>query len=200
MTATGTQSRSRITAFVAGINHETGSSARNHVRLARSIALAALVCSCARNRVDTDLRGAVVRLEPDSVPLERTADVTRFTVKVIIRNDRATPLYFGGCGMEAQQEINGQWQTVWSPVCVSPVSGSLAPGDSLMFPFTVARFGNLRIEPQLDPRATAGRYRLRLGATYSGPTNYAVVYRGPRRPPPVTLSTLTSPVFIVYSP
>ena len=37
------------------------------------------------NRVDNDLRGAVVRLEPDSVPLERTADVTRFRVNVIIR-------------------------------------------------------------------------------------------------------------------
>ena len=152
------------------------------------------------NRVDNDLRGAVVRLEPDSVPLERTADVTRFTVNVIIRNDRATPLYFGGCGTEAQQEINGQWQTVWSPVCVSMVRGSLAPGDSLKFPFTVARFANLRIEPQLDPRATAGRYRLLFGATYSGPMNYGVVYRGPKRPPPpVTLSALTSPVFIVYS-
>ena len=128
-------------------------------RAGNIIALAVLVCSCARNRVDTDLRGAVVRLEPDSVPLERTADVTRFKVNVIIRNDRATPLYFGGCGPEAQQEINAQWQTVWTPVCISPVSGSLAPGDSLMFPFTAAGFAHLRMEPHLDPRATAGRYR-----------------------------------------
>ena len=78
------------------------------IRLAAGIiTLAVLVCSCATNRVDNDLRGAVVRLEPDSVPLEHTPDVTRFTVNVIIRNDRATPLYFGGCGPEAQQEING---------------------------------------------------------------------------------------------
>ncbi len=126
------------------------------IRLAAGIiTLALLVCSCATNRVDNDLRGAVVRLEPDSVPLEHTADVTRFTVNVIIRNDRATPLYFGGCGPEAQQEINGLWQTVWSPVCISPGNGLIAPGDSLTFPFTVARFANIAVEPQLDPRATA---------------------------------------------
>ena len=170
------------------------------IRLAAGIiTLAVLVCSCATNRVDNDLRGAVVRLEPDSVPLEHTADVRRFTVNVIIRNDRATPLYFGGCGPEAQQEINGLWQTVWSPVCISPGNGLIAPGDSLTFPFTVARFANIAVEPQLDPRATAGRYRLQLGAIYSGPTNYGVVYAGPAPPPVRVLGTLTSPVFIVYS-
>ena len=173
----------------------------SNIRLAGGvIALAVLICSCASNRVDNDLRGAVVRIEPDSVPLERTADVTRITVNVIIRNDRATTLYFGGCGPQLQQEMNGQWQTVWSPICFSPQSGSLAPSDSLKFPLTVARFANLAMEPQLDPRASAGRYRLQFGATYSGPMNYGVVYSGPTQPPTVTLSTLTSPVFIVYSP
>ena len=77
----------------------------------------------------------------------------------------------------------------------------MAPGDSTTFPFTAARFAHLNIEPQLDPRATTGRYRLQFGATYSGPMNYGVVYSPPSAaPPPVTLSSLTSPVFIVYSP
>ena len=170
------------------------------IRLAGSIiALAVLVCSCARNRVDNDLRGAVVRIEPDSVPLERTAGVTRITVNVIIRNDRATPLYLFGCGPELQQEMNGRWQTVWSPVCISAGSSAMAPGDSSKFTFKAARFAQLAFEPQLDPRATAGKYRLLLGGIYSGPTNYGVVYRGPAPPPARQLGTLMSPVFIVYS-
>jgi hypothetical protein len=164
-------------------------------RFAGIVILPVLVCSCATNRVDSDLRGAVVRVEPDSVAFEQIADMTRFKVNVIIRNDRATPLYFGGCGPEAQQEINGRWQTVWSPVCISLVGGSVAPRDSVTFPFSAARFTQRRIEPSLDPRATAGRYRIRYGATYDGPLN--VVYFG-NRPPPVTLRDLTTPVFIVY--
>ena len=186
MTATGTRSRSRNRALVTGL-------------AGIILALAVTLFSCARNRVDSELRGAVVRIEPDSDQLERTAEVTRFKVNVIIRNDRATQLYFGGCGPEAQQEINGQWQTVWTPICVSPGSGSLAPSDSLMFPFTAARFANLVMEPHLDPRATAGRYRLQFGATYSGPMDYGLIYSGSTKPPPEhELSVLRSPVFIVY--
>jgi hypothetical protein len=172
----------------------------SNIRLSLAIALPVLIGSCATNHVETDLRGATVRIEPDSVPFVRTPDIIKFTVNVIIRNDRSTPLYFGGCGTEAQQEINGKWETVWSPVCISPAGGSVAPRDSVTFPFTAAAFPNQVISPHLDPKATAGRYRLRLGATYDGPSDYGVVYSGPTHPKPVTLGDLTSPVFIVYSP
>jgi hypothetical protein len=172
----------------------------SNIRLSLAIALPVLVCSCSTNHVATDLRGAVVRIEPDSVPFVRTPDIIKFTVNVIVRNDRSTPLYFGGCGTEAQQEINGKWETVWSPVCISPTGGSVAPRDSVTFPFTAAAFPNQTIDPHLDPRATAGRYRLRLGATYDGPSDYGVVYSVPTNPKRVTLGDLTSPVFIVYSP
>ncbi|HJP59498.1 MAG TPA: hypothetical protein VJ865_05850 [Gemmatimonadaceae bacterium] len=146
------------------------------------------------------MRGAAVRIQPDSVALEQTPDLTRISVNVIIRNDRATALYFGGCWPELQEEINGQWQTVWSPVCISPMSTSVAPGDSVTFPFAAARLAQQNVYPRLDERAGAGRYRLRYGATYDGPPNYGVVYSGPTQPPVVKLYTLTSPVFVVYQP
>ena len=165
------------------------------------VALALLTMSCATNRIDTDLRGATVRIEPDSVLLERTPGVTRLTAKVIIRNDRAAPLYLGGCGgPEAQEEIDGQWVTVWSPICMSFGTSTIAPGDSVVFPFNAARVANIAMEPQLDPRATAGRYRLQLGGVYSRPIAHGtVVYRGPAPPPAKLLGMLTSPVFKVYS-
>ena len=165
-----------------------------------TIAFAVLACACAINRVKTDLRGAVVRIEPDSVPFVRTPDIVKFTVNVIVRNDRSTPLYFGGCWPDAQQEIDGTWKTVWSPICMSPGSGSLAPRDSVTFPFTAVRYLHQRIEPNLDSAATAGRYRLRLGATYEGPLEYGVIRRGAPNAKPVTLGELISPVFFVYWP
>jgi hypothetical protein len=166
-----------------------------------SAALTLFAFACVRNSIETDLRGAVVRIEPDSVLLERTAEVTRFRVNVIVRNDRPTPLYFGGCGPAAQEEINGKWETVWSPACISNGSSTVAPGDSLMFPFTAARFAGQNIYPRLDSAATPGRYRLELGTIYSGPSNYGTVYRGPGPAPaaPKILGILRSPVFIVYS-
>jgi len=140
------------------------------MRLTASIiGFAILICSCARNRPDNNLPGVVVRVEPDSVPFEQTPDITRFTVNVIVRNDRTKTLYFGGCWPAAQQEIDGQWQTVWSPVCIQEIGGSLAPGDSLKFPFSAARFAHENVYPRLDPKATAGKYRLLLAATYDGP-------------------------------
>lgn len=165
-----------------------------------AIALVVFACACAGNPVRTDLRGVVVRVEPDSVPFVSTPDVIKFTVNVTVRNNRETPLYFGGCGPEAQQEINGKWETVWSPVCMSPIGGSVAPRDSLTFLFTAAAFPTQNIYPRLDPRASDGRYRLRLGATYDGPPDYGVVYLGPTKPKPVTLGELISPVFFVYWP
>jgi hypothetical protein len=169
------------------------------VQLFAGVSIAILVSACAANRVNTDLRGAVVRVEPDSVLLEQSPDMTRFKVSVIIRNDRSTPLYFGGCGPVAEEEINGKWETVWSPVCISPQGGLVNPGDSVTFPFAADRFAQ-DVYPRLDPRAGPGRYRLLFGATYQGPPTPGnfVVRSGPT-PPPVTLSELVSPVFVVYS-
>jgi hypothetical protein len=130
-----------------------------------------ILASCTRNRVDTEIATTVVRFAQDSVPLEHTPDLTRFSVTVVIRNDGHTPVVFGGCGPEAQRDISGQWETVWTPVCGSPQSALLAPGDSLSLPITVAGFIQPGMEPQLDPRMVPGRYRLRFGISYSDSAN-----------------------------
>jgi hypothetical protein len=171
-----------------------------HVRVACNIVLAFLLCACARNRINTNVRGVVVRVEPDSVPMIHSPDITKFTVRVIIRNDRSTPLYYAGCWPDAQEEINGKWETVWSPVCMSALSGSIAARDSLAFPFTAAAFPHDNIEPRLDPRAGPGKYRLRLGFAYSEPVNDNMIYSPPRNSKPKTLGEMISPIFIVYSP
>ena len=171
-----------------------------HLRVVGNIAVALLLCSCARNRIETSVRGVVVRIEPDSVPMVRTPDITKFTVKVIIRNDRSKPLYYAGCWPDAQEEINGKWETVWSPVCGSTLRGSIAPRDSLAFPFTAAAFPPDNSYPRLDPRAGPGRYRLRLGFAYSEPVDANLVYSPPRKSKPKVLGEMISPVFIVYSP
>lgn len=156
-----------------------------------SFALFALTAACATNHVSKQVDATVIRFVRDSVPLQRTADMVFFTVNVIIRNRGATPIEVGGCGPEAQREINGEWPTLWSPVCVSPQSSLIVPGDSVMGPLTVAWFIKPGIEPQLDPRVTAGTYRLRYGVSYSETTN-----------PTAARSTefVGSPPFVVYTP
>jgi hypothetical protein len=121
--------------------------------------------ACAGNHVEQELRTLVIRSAADSVRLQRTAEMTSFAVDVIIRNRGSRPMLVGGCGPEAQRKINGQWQTVWSPVCVSEQSSLIAPGDSLTGALTIAGFTKPGIEPPLDPRMTAGTYRLRFGVS-----------------------------------
>lgn len=160
--------------------------------------------ACARNHIGRELRTLVIRSARDSVHLQRTADMTSFTVDVIIRNRGSRPLIVGGCGPEAQREINGQWQTVWSPVCVSAQASLIAPGDSLTGALTIAGFTKPGIEPPLDPRMTAGIYRLRFGVSdptspgtkpVSG-TRVAISYPNSGR----SLGFVSSRPFVVYGP
>lgn len=139
--------------------------ARTPIRLfAALLSLGVGSAACARNRIE-DLDTLLVRSARDSVQLRRTADMTSFTVDVIIRNGGSRPIVVGGCGPEAQREISGQWHTIWSPVCVSAQFSLIAPGDSLTGAVTIAGFTRPGIEPPLDPRMTAGTYRLRFGVS-----------------------------------
>jgi hypothetical protein len=130
-----------------------------------------ILASCTRTHVDTEIATTVVRFAQDSVPLEHNSELTRFSITVVIRNDGHTPVVFGGCGPEAQRDIGGQWQTVWTPICGSPQAATVAPGDSVSLPITVAGFIQPGMEPQLDPRMVPGRYRLRFGISYSDSVN-----------------------------
>ncbi len=147
--------------------------------------------SCGKGHSDNELTTTIVRLAQDSVPLQRTPDLTRFAVTAIVRNDGHVPVVFGGCGPEAQRNIDGQWQTVWTPMCLSPQHASISPGDSLTLPITVAGFTVPGIEPLLDPRMVAGTYRLRFGISYPDTSNPTASNE---------LEALDSPPFKVYQP
>lgn len=160
--------------------------------------------ACARNHVEQELRTLLIRSARDSVRLQRTAEMTSFAVDVIIRNRGSRPMIVGGCGPEAQREINGQWQTVWSPVCVSEQASLIAPGDSLTGTLTVAGFTKPGIEPPLDPRMTAGTYRLRFGVSDPS-SSWSKPVSGTRvaNPYPMTgksLGIVASRPFAVYGP
>lgn len=90
-----------------------------------------IASSCAKGHSEKERTSTIVRLVPDSVPLEQTPTVTRFSITVIVRNDGHGPIVFGGCGPEAQRNIDGQWQIIWTPICGSPQYASISPGDSL---------------------------------------------------------------------
>jgi hypothetical protein len=159
--------------------------------------------ACARTHVE-ELRTLVIRSLRDSVRLQRTPEMTSFAVDLIIHNRGSKPIIVGGCGPEAQREINGQWQTVWSPVCVSEQASLLSPGDSLTGALTIAGFTKPGIEPPLDPRMTAGTYRLRFGVS-DPPTSGTKPVSGTRVATPYPMSGkslgfVASQPFTVYDP
>jgi hypothetical protein len=146
-----------------------------------------VVTGCATMQIRPGL--VVIRFAQDSVPLERTAEAVRFRVTTVIRNDNSTPIVFGGCSPDVQRSINGIWTTVWSPTCFSEQSATLMPGDSLILPLIIGASTKPNMEPQLDPRMTAGEYRLRFGVSFA---------QGAERTSASPLEIRESPPFIVY--
>jgi hypothetical protein len=98
-----------------------------------------------------------------------TPEVGTFKVNVAVLNEGPNTMYLGGCGPEAQRQINNQWSTVWSPICVGSLGRTaIAAGDSLKFPVVVYGFRQPNREPALDARVQAGKYRLRFGLATGG--------------------------------
>jgi hypothetical protein len=119
-----------------------------------------------------------IRSVEDSVVLQQSAEKTSFTVTAIVRNMDARPVHVLQCGTEAQRQIDRAWVTVFVPVCALAGSSMVAPGDSLVLPVEVFGFSASNAAPHLDPRMTAGRYRLRFGIVADEPS-------GPQRASPV---------------
>ena len=108
-------------------------------------------------------------IEQHTTNLARTTETQSFSVNAAIFNDGPKPLYLAGCGPEAQRQIDNQWHTIWSPICVgSPGMTQVAPGDSLKFPVVVLAYTKPNMEPALDPRFQAGLYRLRFALGENG--------------------------------
>jgi hypothetical protein len=138
--------------------------AMNHVRdrprvLLFLLMLTGAACSSSRS---APLR-VTARTVEDTVVLKQTPTATYFDVTGIVRNDDSREIKVAAsCTPEAERDIDGTWTVVFTPACpVDGVLNPLLPGDSLVMRAHVAGYTNAF--PQLDPRMTAGRYRLVFG-------------------------------------
>jgi hypothetical protein len=168
------------------------------------LAFVAAPGACAANHIDENLQTLEIQSASDSVPLRRGSDATSFAVEVLMRNRGPRALIVGSCGgPEAQRKIDGEWQTVWSPVCVSDQGTLVAPRSSATRTLSVVGFTRLGIEPRLDPRMTAGVYRLRY--VVSVPDSSTGTTSGQRVPVAYprsgkSLGFIVSQPFVVYGP
>lgn len=109
----------------------------------------------------TALNSFTIRIVEDTVRLTRSPQGASFHVTAVIRNDADRLLYWSLCAPYAQREISGSWQTVWVPVCLEAgTAPSIAPGDSATVPVRASAFTSPTTFPRLDPRMSAGQYRL----------------------------------------
>ena len=129
-------------------------------------------CSSGSGSRSAPLR-VTARTVEDTVVLKRTPTATYFDVTGIVRNDDSREIRVASsCTPEAERDVDGTWTVVFTPAC--PVDGflnPLLPGDSLVVPVHAAGYTNAF--PQLDPRMTAGRYRLVFGVFASDSQNPA---------------------------
>ena len=99
----------------------------------------------------------------DTVLARSAGTFPSFVVTVVARNQGSDSVYLSPCRAAAERLINGQWVTVYQPVCtgIGPLF-TLAPGDSAVFPMSVSSFATVQATP---PNAVVapGEYRLIFG-------------------------------------
>jgi len=137
----------------------------NHVRdrprvLLFLLMLTGAACSSGSGSRSAPLR-VTARTVEDTVMLKQTPTATYFDVTGIVRNDDSREIKVASCAPEAERDVDGTWTVVFTPACPDNVLNPLLPGDSLVVRAHVAGYTNA--VPQLDPRMTAGRYRLVFG-------------------------------------
>lgn len=104
--------------------------------------------------------GITISVVPDTVALEIRTHSRGFTAAAIIRNGATRPAYVSSCGASAFREIDGEWEMVWSPICLGSGSSVVNPADSLVVPILVSGVTLPGYYPAADDRLAAGLYRL----------------------------------------
>ena len=116
-----------------------------------------------------------IQTSPETVTLSRNDKGVTFTLTSVIRNEGPGPLYLFPCGPDLNRLIGDSWVSVWTAPCAlsSPLT-QIDPGDSLTLPVRVVAYSDPASFPRLDPRLTAGQYRLVWDLAYrddpAGPT------------------------------
>jgi hypothetical protein len=95
------------------------------------------------------------------VEFTRTPQGIHFETAAVIRNDGPGSIFLSECSPALQRKVEEGWATVWTPVCITgAIRREVPAGESVTVPVGVSAYSNPAIEPQLDPRLTAGTYRL----------------------------------------
>lgn len=145
--------------------------------------------SCASNNFDPRLPSTALRIVEDSVALQQAPAGTFFRVTLVIRNTAGQQVRLGGCGPGAQRNIDGQWKTVWTPICLTPTQAVIEAGDSLTIAVSASGATQPAALPQESGQLVAGLYRLSVGVWYP---------ESPDATAPVRLQEIDSPAFKVY--
>lgn len=131
--------------------------------------LMAVLCGCSTRSVRPNV---TVRAQDEIVRLERSSEVTAFTVTTVVTNDEASPIYISECSHRGQRLIDGTWTTLFVPSCVGVQEPTVivAPGESLVVPVRVAAYTTTPPTiPMLDPRMVAGEYRILFTIGFGAP-------------------------------
>jgi hypothetical protein len=105
-----------------------------------------------------------VRISPSKTvfPIERVNGLKRVTITGAIRNEGEWTVYYQYCGERIAKRLDGNWVTVWSPVCPSIAipPAPIPPGASYEFGVSITEPLNLPVEFPLDEN---GIYRIEVG-------------------------------------
>lgn len=152
-------------------------------------ALGLCIQGCATSTGNTARPSVQIVTREDTVLVRSAATSPSFVVTVVARNQGSDSVYLSSCRAAAERLINGQWVTVYQPMCtgVGPLF-TLAPGDSAVFPMSVSSFATVQAAP---PNAVVapGEYRLIFGIGLGQPPRDS--------PSPPSYVATASSVFLV---
>src|SRR6202049_4168985 len=101
-----------------------------------------------------------IRPAQDTAWLSVRPPTTSFEISVVVHNASSQTVYTAWCGGWAERLIQGTWQKVSTPSCLSvDDKTTLPPGHSVTLALAVFGARDPATYPQLDPRMTAGVYR-----------------------------------------
>jgi hypothetical protein len=160
-------------------------------RCVRFVVAALGLCTpgCATSTGNVALPSVRIVTREDTVLARGGGSFPSFVVTVVAINQGSDSVYLSPCRAAAERLINGQWVTVYQPVCtgVGPLF-TLAAGDSAIFPMSVSSFATVQATPP-NAVVAGGEYRLIFGVGLGQP---------PREPPsPGSYVAIASSTFLV---
>jgi hypothetical protein len=109
----------------------------------------------------SQLRFVSISVKEDTAAMQQNAEQKTFRVTTVIRNRSSRTLYVGGgCGPEAERQIDNNWMVVWAPMCGGSGPRVVMAGDSAVMQVTIRAFTSALTEPQASPLLVPGQYRL----------------------------------------